>query len=40
MSHSDLFKPEWIQVALNRYNYNSVEDMYASIGLGEYHQTR
>ena len=34
MSHSDLFKPEWIQVALNRYNYNSVEDMYASIGFG------
>ncbi len=34
MLHSDLFKPEWIQVALNRYNYNSVEDMYASIGFG------
>ena len=34
MSHSDLFKPEWIQVVLNRYNYNSVEDMYASIGFG------
>ena len=34
MSHSDLFKPEWIQVALNRYNYNTIEDMYASIGFG------
>ena len=34
MSHSDLFKPEWVQAALNRYNYNSVEDMYASIGFG------
>ena len=34
MSHSDLFKPEWIQIVLNRYNYNSVEDMYASIGFG------
>ena len=34
MSHSDLFKPEWIQVVLNRYNYNTVEDMYASIGFG------
>lgn len=34
MSHSDLFKPEWIQVVLNRYNYNAVEDMYASIGFG------
>ena len=34
MSHTDLFKPEWIQVALNRYNYNTIEDMYASIGFG------
>ena len=34
MSHSDLFKPEWIQVVLNRYNYNTVDDMYASIGFG------
>lgn len=34
MLHSDLFKPEWIQVVLNRYNYNAVEDMYASIGFG------
>lgn len=34
MNHSDLFKPEWIQVALNRYNYNTVEDMYANIGFG------
>ena len=34
MSHSDLFKAEWIQVVLNRYNYNTVEDMYASIGFG------
>lgn len=34
MNHSNLFKPEWIQVVLNRYNYNTVEDMYASIGFG------
>lgn len=34
MSHSDLFKPEWIQNVLNRYNYNTQEDMYASIGFG------
>ena len=34
MSHSDLFKPEWIQVVLNRYNYNTTDDMYASIGFG------
>ena len=34
MNHSDLFKPEWIQIVLNRYNYNAVEDMYANIGFG------
>ena len=34
MQHSDLFKPEWIQVVLNRYNYNTIEDLYASIGFG------
>ena len=34
MAHSDLFKPEWIQVVLKRYNYNSQEDMFASIGFG------
>ena len=34
MSHSDLFKPEWVQIVLNRYNYNTIDDMYASIGFG------
>ena len=34
MKHSDLFKPEWVQVALDRYKYNSIDDMYASIGFG------
>ena len=34
MTHSDLFKPEWIQIVLSRYNYNTIEDMYASIGFG------
>ena len=34
MSHGDLFKPEWIQIVLRRYNYNSPEDMFASIGFG------
>ena len=34
MSHSDLFKPEWLQVVLKRYNYNSQDDMFASIGFG------
>ena len=34
MNHSDLFKPEWIQTVLKRYNYNSQDDMFASIGFG------
>ena len=34
MAHSDLFKPEWLQVVLKRYNYNTQEDMFASIGFG------
>ncbi len=34
MNHSDLFKPEWIQAVLKRYNYNSQDDMFASIGFG------
>ena len=34
MSHSDLFKPEWIQTVLKRYNYNTQDDMFASIGFG------
>ena len=34
MDHSELFKPEFVQGALNRYKFNSVEDMYASVGFG------
>ena len=40
MKHSDLFKPEWIQIALDRYKYNSVDDMYASIGFGAMSATK
>lgn len=34
MQHNELLKPEWIQIVLNRYNYNTVEDMYANVGFG------
>lgn len=34
MSHSDLFKPEWVQIVLKRYNYPTTEDMFASVGFG------
>ena len=34
MDYSELFKTEFVQGALNRYKFNSVEDMYASVGFG------
>ncbi len=34
MTHSDLFKTEWVQAALDRYKYNTLDDMFASIGFG------
>ena len=34
MKHDDLFKPEYIKVALDRYKFNSIDDMYASVGFG------
>lgn len=34
MQHSDLFKQEWIQAAMDRYKYNSLDDMYAAVGFG------
>ena len=34
MSHSDLFKPEWVNKALERYRYSTTDDMFASIGFG------
>ena len=34
MTHSDLFKPDWINVVLERYRYPTTDDMFASIGFG------
>ena len=34
MTYSELFKPDWVQVALDRYKFTSLDDMYASIGFG------
>ena len=34
MTHSDLFKTEWINVVLNRYRYSNTDDMFAAIGFG------
>ena len=34
MSSSELHKQEYVQAALDRYKYNSLDDMYASVGFG------
>ena len=34
MNYSDLFKQEFVDVALDRYKFNSLDDMYASVGFG------
>ncbi len=34
MSHSDLFKTEWVNNVLERYHYSNTDDMFASIGFG------
>lgn len=34
MTHEELFRPEWIQIVLDRYKYQNIEDMYSSIGFG------
>ena len=34
MTHSDLFKPEWINAVLERFNYQTQDDMFAAIGFG------
>ena len=34
MAHSELFKPEWINIVLERFNFAGTEDMFASIGFG------
>lgn len=34
MTHSELFKPEWVQIAMERYKFNTIDDLYASVGFG------
>lgn len=34
ISYSELFKPEWVEVILKRYNFNTLDDVFASIGYG------
>ena len=34
IKYTDLVKPEWMQMALDRYKFATLEDLYASIGFG------
>ena len=34
MKNQQLLRPEWIQAVLQRYQYNTLDDLYASVGYG------
>ena len=34
MNYSELFKAEFVNVAIERYKFSSIDDMYASVGFG------
>ena len=40
LSHAELFKPQFVQAALDRYKYANLDDLYASIGFGAISQTK
>lgn len=33
-THAQLFRNEWVSVMLRRYGFNTIEDLYASVGYG------
>ncbi|MCD8390401.1 MAG: bifunctional (p)ppGpp synthetase/guanosine-3',5'-bis(diphosphate) 3'-pyrophosphohydrolase [Firmicutes bacterium] len=33
-THSQLFKPEWVEVMIRRYGFATLDDLYASVGYG------
>lgn len=34
LTFSQLFKPEWVDIILKKYTFNTLDDMYAAIGYG------
>ena len=34
LTHSQLFKSEWIDIILKKYSFNSLDDLYANVGYG------
>lgn len=35
LTHANLFKPEWVEQLVKRYNLNSMDDLYNVVGFGE-----
>ena len=33
-THSQLFKPDWVNIIIKRYGFHSLDDLYASVGYG------
>ncbi|MBR2240574.1 MAG: bifunctional (p)ppGpp synthetase/guanosine-3',5'-bis(diphosphate) 3'-pyrophosphohydrolase [Clostridia bacterium] len=40
VSYSKLFKNEYVQIALDRYKFNSTDDMYSAVGFGAISATK
>ena len=38
--YSKIFKNEYVQIALNRYKFNTIEDMYSAVGFGAISATK
>lgn len=34
LAYAQLFKTEWVELVLRKYNFNTLDDMYSSIGFG------
>lgn len=33
-THAELFRPEWTEILTKRYGFNTIDDLYASVGYG------
>jgi GTP pyrophosphokinase len=40
LTHAQLFRPEWVEVLLRKYTFNTIDDLYASIGYGGFTANR
>lgn len=34
MTHSQLFRPEWVETLCKKYTFNNIDDLYAAVGYG------